>query len=293
MDPFFIIPAGVALWLYLAGVRKVNRAHPGSPYPVRRLAYFLFGMGVMTLAIISPLAAYDTELFAVHMWQHVLLTMVATPFILLGTPITLAMRVASPKTRKETLLPILHSRVLKVLTFPVIGWLLFAVTMWGSHFSPLFNAALENIWLHRLEHFWYLVAAFLFWWPIIGQDFSPWKMNHPARLLYLFIQMPQNAFLALAIDNAETVRYAHYATVDRQWGPSPLRDQELAGITMWVGGDLLFLVAMAIVAYGWVKKEELEGKRQDRQQARARAQRRAEAAAAAASADAGTAGPAT
>src|SRR5690606_37446088 len=129
-------------------------------------------------------------LFSVHMWQHILLTMIGVPLLLLVMPITLAMRVARPSTRKDVLLPILHSRAMKVLTFPVLTWIIFAATMWGSHFSPLFNAALENEWLHRLEHLWYISAAFLFWWPVIGTDFSPWRMNHPMRLLYLFLQMP-------------------------------------------------------------------------------------------------------
>lgn len=263
-DPFFVIPVALVCWLYLQGVSAVNRAHPKSPHPRKRTVYFFLGIATLILAIMSPLAAYEGELFAVHMWQHMLITLVAAPLLLLGTPITLALRASSVRIRKGVLLPVLHSRVLKVIAFPVLAWLLFAFTMWASHFSPLYNAALENIWLHRLEHGWYIVAALFFWWPVVAADPTPWRMNHPIRMLYVFLQMPQNSFLALAVYNAKSVLYPHYEGIVRDWGPSALQDQQLAGISMWVVGDLLFLIALVFVAYGWVQHEEREGKRQDR-----------------------------
>ncbi|MBA4179707.1 MAG: hypothetical protein C0506_03880 [Anaerolinea sp.] len=272
LDPLFIVPAGGAVWLYLAAVGRVNKAHPKSPYPRRRTAFFLGGVAVLSLAIVSPPAAYDTTLFSVHMGQHLLITMVAAPLILLGAPITLALRVASRTTRKNVLLPLLHSRFVRFVSFPVFAWLLFAGTMWGSHFSPLFNAALEDAWIHRAEHALYLSVALVFWWQVIGLDPTPWRMNHPVRMLYVFLQMPQNSFLALAIYSADDVIYKHYATVQRDWGPSPLADQQIAGISMWIGGDLLFLAALAVVIAGWVKAEELEAKRQDKAQARRKAE---------------------
>jgi cytochrome c oxidase assembly factor CtaG len=267
-DPFFVVAVGLVSWLYLQGVSQVNRAHPRAPFPRKRTIYFFLGIGTLVVAIMSPIAAYDGELFAVHMWQHMLITLVAAPLLLLGTPITLALRAASPGIRKGVLLPILHSRIVKVLSFPVLAWLFFAVTMWASHFSPLYNAALENMWLHRLEHGWYIAAALFFWWPVVAADPTPWRMNHPVRMLYVFLQMPQNSFLALAVYNSKTVMYPHYENLVRDWGPGALKDQQLAGISMWVVGDLLFLIALVFVAYGWVQHEEREGKRQDRLLAR-------------------------
>jgi cytochrome c oxidase assembly factor CtaG len=278
-DPYFIIVAGGITWLYLSMVERVDRAHPKAPFPRRRVVAFLAGMAVIAVALVSPIARYDGDLFVVHMWQHILLTMVAAPLLLLGTPITLGLRAARPRVRRDVLLPVLHSRLLRALTFPVVAWLLFAAVMWGSHFSPLFNLALENVWLHRMEHLLYVTAGLLFWWPVVGLDPTPWRMAHPIRALYVFLQMPQNSFLALSIYNTDRVLYRHYLTSGRTWGPSPLRDQQLAGITMWIIGDLLFLAAVGFVIAGWVKAEELEAKRQDRLQAK----RKAEAIAAAAS----------
>jgi putative copper resistance protein D len=201
--------------------------------------------------------------------------MVAAPLLLLGTPITLLLRSVSSHTRRNVIFPFLHSRAVRALTFPVVAWLAFAATMWGSHYSALFNAALEHGWLHALEHLLYITVALMFWWQVIAADPTPWRMPHPIRMLYVFLQMPQNTFLALSIYDTNRVLYSHYETTLRTWGPTPLEDQQLAGITMWVVGDLLFLAAVAFVIVGWVKHEEMEGKRQDRALAREKAARRA------------------
>jgi putative copper resistance protein D len=197
--------------------------------------------------------------------------MVAAPLLLLGTPITLLLRSVTSKTRRDVIMPLLHSGPVRVLTFPVLAWLAFAVTMWGSHYSPLFNAALEHEWLHWLEHMLYVTVALMFWWQVIGVDPTPWRMAHPIRVLYVFLQMPQNTFLALSIYDTKRVLYSHYETTLRTWGPTPLADQQLAGISMWVLGDILFLAAVAALIAGWVKHEEREGKRQDRILAREKA----------------------
>jgi cytochrome c oxidase assembly factor CtaG len=92
-------------------------------------------------------------------------------------------------------------------------------------------------------------------------------------MLYVFLQMPQNSFLAVSIYGAEQVIFPHYRTLSRTWGPSPALDQAYAGVIMWVGGDVAFLTALAFIAYGWVKYDEREAKRTDRRLARERAER--------------------
>jgi len=278
-DPLFLVPAAAVTWAYVAGVRKVARDHPNSPVPAKNVVCFLAGMLTLAVALTSPLATYDTDLFAVHMVQHLLLISVAAPLLLLGAPITLILRVSTVRFRKGVVLPVLHSRVVKAISFPVVAWVLLAAVMWVSHFSTLFDTALEDAWLHRLEHLVYLGAALLFWWPVTGADPSPWRLAHPIRLLYVFLQMPQQSFLAVAIYSSKNVIFPHYESIARTWGPNPLRDQEYAGLIMWLGGDALFIVALACLAYGWVKAEERSAKRQDR----ARAREKAAAAAAAVS----------
>jgi cytochrome c oxidase assembly factor CtaG len=251
-----------ALWWRWA-VGRVNAAHPANPVPRSRSVAFGLGLFAIALALLSGIERYDTTLFSIHMVQHLLLSMVAAPLLVLAAPITLALRLSSPMTRKRWILPVLHSRVVRVLAFPVVAWIAFAGVMWASHFSPLFDAALEDPLLHDVEHALFLGSALLFWWPAVGLDPAPWRMPHPVRALYVFLQMPQNTFLAVVIVNASSVLYPHYATLERAWGPTPLEDQQLAGAIMWVGGDIAFLVAVMAIIVGWVRAEERDTRRSD------------------------------
>jgi len=255
-EPLVALPLLLTALAYLWLVRRVDRAHAATPVPVSRSACFLGGLGAIAIALESPIAAYDTTLFSVHMVQHVILMFVAAPLLVLGAPITLLLRAASHRQRMRYVLPVLHSRALRFLTFPVVSWLFFAGVMWGTHFSPLFDTSLEEPLVHDLEHLLFLGAALLFWWPAIGHDPSPWRLPHPARILYVSLQMPQNTFLALAIFSASTPLYAHYANLVRAWGPTVLADQQGAGAIMWVAGDLTFLAAMLGVVVGWMSEEE-------------------------------------
>jgi putative copper resistance protein D len=262
-DAHVWLPLAVAFIVYLAAVRRVDRAHPATPVPVRRAVAWTAGLLVLLVALQSPIEAYDTTLFSVHMVQHLLLTMVAAPLLALGAPITLVLRAARPSIRRRWILPVLHSRLVRVIAFPVVAWVLFAAVMWVSHFSALFDAALESEAVHLVEHAVFLGSAMLFWWPVVGADPAPWRLPHPARVGYLFLGMPQSSFLGLAIFSSPSVLYAHYATLGREWGPSPLEDQQWAGGIMWAGGDLLFLVAMGFAVAAWLTHEEAEGERLD------------------------------
>lgn len=254
-DPLIQVPLIALAIGWIAAVRHVDRAHPANPVP-RRTVAFLAGLAAIELALQSPIEQYDTTLFSVHMVQHILLTLVAAPLLAAGAPITLLLRLAPGDIRRRRILPVLHSRAVRVVSHPVVAWLVFAGVMWGTHFSPIFNESLENDLLHQLEHLLYLGAGLLFWWPVIGADPSPWRLPHPMRVLYTFLQMPQNTFLALAIYSSSTLLYPHYATLERGWGPDALADQQLAGVLMWVGGDLIFLVAILFVVRGWMRQED-------------------------------------
>jgi putative copper resistance protein D len=246
------------------GVGRVNRAHPEHQVPRRRTVYWVAGVFTILFAIDSGLALYDTTLFSLHMVQHLLLTLVGPPLLLLAGPITLLLQASSPETRRRYILPVLHSRIVRWLSFPVLAWVLFAGVMWGTHFSPLFNIALEDPWVHRFEHLLFLTAALLFWWPVLGPDPSPWKLKPGAAVLYVGLQMPQNTFLALAIYLAPAALYAHYATNVRTWGPTPLEDQQTAGGFMWVAGDVMFISTLVLLVWLWMRAEERRNVGEDR-----------------------------
>jgi len=263
-DPLVWLPAIVALVLWWLGVRSVNRAHPANPVPRSRSVAWTLGVVAVLFALDSGIERYDTTLFWVHMIQHMLLTLVAPLLLLSAGPITLLLRAASPETRRRWILPLLHARVVRVLSFPVVSWLLFAGVMWASHFSPLFEAALENEWIHRLEHGLFLGSALLFWWPVAGPDPSPWRMKPAAKVLYVGLQMPQNTFLALAIYMSSVPLYQHYVTTGRTWGPTPLEDQQGAGAIMWLGGDLVFLTVVILLVWAWMRDDERRTVGEDR-----------------------------
>jgi putative copper resistance protein D len=262
--PAILLPLALVAVAWMVAVRRVDAAHPASPVPRIRSIAFLGGLAAIAVALQSGIERYDTALFSVHMVQHILLTLVAAPLLALGAPVTLLLRLATPGFRQRWILPVLHSRPLRVLSHPVVAGILFAAVMWGSHFSPLFDAALENPLVHDLEHVLFLGSALLFWWPAVGLDPAPWRLSHPARLLYVFLQMPQNTLLAVVILNAPAVLYRHYATLDRPWEPSALFDQQAAGGIMWLAGDMLFIVAIALILAGWMRHEERDAARVER-----------------------------
>lgn len=255
--------AGTVIW-WLWAVRRVDGAHPQNPVPRRRTVAFLAGMLALAFALISGIERYDTSLFSIHMVQHVLLMLVAAPLLSLAAPVTLVLRMSSADRRRRWLLPLLHSRVVRVLAHPVVAWVMFAAMMWAAHFSPLFNASLEDQFVHDIEHLLFLSGALLFWWPAVALDPAPWRMSHPARIVYLFTQMTQNTFLAVVILNASTVLYPHYASLVRPWGTTALEDQRLAAGIMWIAGDAIFLTAILAVVAGWMRAEARNEAREDR-----------------------------
>ena len=263
-EPLPTLGLAVTVGWWLWAVRRVDSLHPGNPVPRRRTVAFLAGITALAFALLSGIARYDTSMFSVHMVQHVLLMLVAAPLLAMAAPVTLILRLSSHETRRRWLLPVLHSRVVRFMAFPVTAWVMFAAMMWGVHFSPLFNASLEDPVVHDVEHLLFLTGALFFWWPAIALDPAPWRMSHPARIGYLFTQMTQNTFLAVVILNATNVLYPHYATLVLAWGLPAIDDQRLAAGIMWIAGDLIFLTAILTVVAGWMRAEARGATRADR-----------------------------
>ena len=261
--PTLAIGASAVWWLW--AVSTVNGQHPRNPVPRRRTAAFLLGLFALAVALLSGVERYDTTLFSVHMVQHVLIVLIAAPLIALGAPVTLLLRLSSGPTRRRWLVPILHSRAIRALAFPVVAWILFAAVLWASHFSGLFNAALEDPLIHDLEHGLFLGSALLFWWPAVGLDPAPWRIGHPARIAYVFLQMTQNTFLSFVLLNVAGVLYPHYATLGGPYGIDALADQRLVAGLMWIAGDGIFLVAIMALVVGWMRADARDLERVDRQ----------------------------
>jgi putative membrane protein len=262
-DPLPWIATLVAAGGYLLAVRRVNRDHPRVPVPGWRVAAWLAGLVAILVALVSAVDAYATDLLTVHMVQHLLLAMVAPPLLALGAPVTLVLRIASPQIRHRLVLPVLHSRVVRFLSSPLVAWPVFAIVMWLTHFSPLYEAALEDRTLHLAEHLVYLASGLLFWWPVVAADPIPRRLGYGSRLAYVALQMPVNAAVGLAIYFAPAVLYPHYATIERSWGPNPLTDQQIGGVVMWGAGDLLLLAAVPAIVAAWMRADDRRSRRSD------------------------------
>ncbi|MEI6271088.1 MAG: cytochrome c oxidase assembly protein [Chloroflexota bacterium] len=260
--PIITLLVAVGLCVWFLAVHRIQRDHPGNPVPRSRTAALLGAALLLLLALQSGIERYDTTLFSLHMVQHLLLLFPIPILLLRAGPVTLLLRLASPRWRAR-ILALLQSRAVGVISHPLVAWILLAFVMWATHLSPLFDAALEDPLIHDLEHLLYLTTALLFWAPVFSLDPVRHRLSRPAALIYLFTQMPQNSFLGVAIMWSPRVLYPHYATLNRTWGPSPLEDQQLAGALMWLAGDALFLLAIFAVLAAWMRAEERPASRYD------------------------------
>jgi cytochrome c oxidase assembly factor CtaG len=252
-DPFTIAVLLGAGSLYAAGSVRVR--HRGGHVGKGRQAAWYAGSAVLAIALLSPLDAYADVSFSVHMAQHVLLTMVGPPLLALGAPIALALR-ALDATVARRITRVLRSRPVLLLGNPIVGWILFVGVSWGVHFSPLFDLALRSDAWHALEHSLWVVAACIYWWPIVGADPEVRPVAYPARLLSLFLLIPATSFLALAIETASEPLYPTYAAVVAPWGPGALDSQRDAAVVMWLAGTLALLVMLLLVAAAWKRSDD-------------------------------------
>jgi len=171
----------------------------------------------------------------------------------LGTPITVALRVTGADDRRRWILPFLHSRAVELLSHPLVAIALFAGSLWVTHFSAIYELALENGAVHDLEHALYLAAALLFWWPIVGADPTRWRIPYPVRLALMLIVMAQGAFLGIAIMDAQAPLYPHYAGLHLGY-ITPLADQQAAGLVMMAQQLLTVGVFAALASLAWTRR---------------------------------------
>lgn len=244
--PAVTLGIAVVAALYLFGVWRVHRAHPARPWPWPRTLAFLAGLAVVVFATESGIGAYDDVLFWVHMWQHLLLLMVAPPLLLLGQPITLLLH-ASRNPLHTWVKRALRSRAVGVVTFPLIGVAIYALTVVGTHLTGFMNLVLTHEWVHNAEHVIYLVAGCLYFLPVIGGAPIRWRLKFPGQLGLLILVMPIDTFTGMVLGETDHPMFSAYAG-RRTWGPSQVTDLNLGGAVMWIGGDAIMLAFIVLFA---------------------------------------------
>jgi putative membrane protein len=259
--PTIVAGLAVATLLYGLGVGRVwRRAGLGAVVPVWRAVAYAAGLLAVALALLSPIATFSSLLFTMHMAQHMLLSMVAAPLILLGAPLVPVLwglplegrralgRAFAPPTA-------LH-RLFGRLTHPPLALGLHTLMLWGWHVPALYEAALRSELVHELQHALVFGTGLLFWWPVIQPIPGRRRLPHAAALIYVSLgalaQKPLGGLLGLA----GKPLYGYYEAVPRVWGLSALDDQRIAGLSMLTVGFFILAAAFTAVFWVWAIQEE-------------------------------------
>lgn len=262
LDPLPTVAILLAAGLYSWGVRRLRKR--GVDWPRgRQIAWYVGGLGTGAIATLSGLAAYDTAMFSAHMVQHMLLAMVVPIFLALGAPVTLALR-ALPRGGRAVLLAVLHSRVVKIMTSPWVGWPVFVFTPFALYMTGWYSATLDSDLLHALLHAHFVLVGCVFFWPLIGVDPLPGRVSHPLRVLLLVMTLPFHVVLGLTIMSDRSVLAAdHYNSLGLPWS-DPLLDQRVGGGLLWASGDLIGLLMLGAAVMQWKRASDREAAREDR-----------------------------
>lgn len=261
-DPLMAFVVLAALVLYAVGVRRVRRS--GRRWPISRTGCFAAGVSVVAFATLSGLAAYEEVLFSVHMVQHMLLGMVAPLLLALGAPLTLALRATGTAGRRR-IARILALPVVRFLAHPGVAWPIFVAGPFALYFSPLFELSLRNAVVHALVHAHFLIAGCLFCWPLVGRDPAPHRQSPAAGMVYAGLALPFHAFLGIAIMGSSRVLAGdYYASRPRDWGSTPLQEQNAGGGLLWGLGDLVGFVLVALLFRRWLRHDAVSTAREDR-----------------------------
>jgi len=218
---------------------------------------------LVLLGVLGPwFDALSDRSFAWHMLQHVAIMLVAAPLLLLGAPLRRVLA-ALPTGTARRLSRIMRMPIVHTLASPVIAWIAFAIVLYATHFSPMYEAALEHPPVHAFEHVLYLGVGLAFWNPILAVPPAPGALSFPARMFYVFTAMPICGFLALAIYTASHPMYPYY--VARMGADAALKDQTYGGEIMWLcGGAALFTALMGLGVH-WLRDEKRRALLYDRQ----------------------------
>ena len=268
-DLIFGTAAIVMAVLYLAGVRRLRRR--GDAWPIGRTLGWLLGCAALLFATSSGLGRYMPAMFSMHMVAHMLLSMLVPILLVLGAPMTLALRAlptagrGEPPGPREWLLAALHSRVSRFFTHPIVATVLFVVGFYGLYFGGIFDAAVSNHAAHVLMNVHFLLSGYLFYWVVIGIDPTPRQIPQLGKLAMVFASLPLHAFFGVVLMGMQTVLgETFYRSLQLSWHNDLLGDQHLGGGIAWAAGEVPLVVVMIALLIQWRRRDQRTAKRLDR-----------------------------
>lgn len=284
-DLFIATNLVVATLLYSWAIRRINRQvegleasnsrtnnarniHPRNvlwgTWPRWISLSFYLGLALIALVYLGPIAAWSHTFFWAQMTQHLVVTMVAAPLLVLGAPITAAFRACGPVPRR-TFARALRSPVVAVLTNPILTWLLFAGALLGTHFTSFYDWTLANHGaMVMIKQPMFLITAFLYYLPLMGANLLPKRPSHAARLISLALMMIPEALVGAVIYFSPVILYDGFDTI-RPFGLEAKPDQQISGAFMW--GLVMSIESfwMMVVTADWFKSEERRSRKVDQE----------------------------
>jgi putative copper resistance protein D len=251
---------GLVLWrLRRRGVR----------WPLGRTAAWLGGCAMLFYVTASGLQTYSMGMFSLHMVQHMVLAMLIPLLLLMGAPVTLALRglptVPGPAGMpRRLLLSGLHSRLAQAVASPLFTVPLFIASLYGVYFTPIFDDLMASKTGHTFMLLHFLVTGLLFFGPILAIDPWPRRTGHGGRMLELLLPAPFHAFFGVTVMMSNTILLASYAHPPASWGIDPLYDQGSAGGIAWSFGEFPTVLVLAVVFFSWTRSEERANRATDR-----------------------------
>ena len=255
--------------LYVKGVMVLTKR--GDKWPVGRTISFALGIAVIDFATSGGLGVYAHFSFSYHMLAHMLLAMVAPIGLVLGAPMTLALRtlpqgrIPTERGVRGSLLAALHSKVGTFYTNPVVALLIFDGSLFALYFTDLFAGMMQSHLGHLVMNLHFLAAGFLFFFVVIGIDPNPRKIPHLVQIVILFAAMSIHAFFSIALMSMTTlIDKGYFASLQTPWLTDVLADQKLGASIGWAMGEIPILLALVATFINWRREDAREAKRIDR-----------------------------
>lgn len=268
-DLLFGTAALVFAIVYLAAFRRLK--HRGDAWPAGRVVAWVLGCLVLLFTTSSGIGRYMPAMFSMHMTAHMLLSMLVPILLVLGAPVTLALRALpaagrdQPPGPREWLLAALHSPVSRVLTNPFVATALFVVGFYGLYFGGIFDSTAGSHGAHVAMNLHFLLSGYLFYWVVIGVDPTPRPLPPIAKLAMVFASLPLHAFFGVVLMGTQSVMgEGFYRSLQLDWHTDLLGDQRLGGGIAWAAGEVPLVIVMIALFIQWRRSDQRTAKRLDR-----------------------------